>query len=192
MPLQLAHDYNCYSPLSFQTRQLGAECVRPHHVSRRFPIFLHLLPILGTGPGQPHLNTALARLDSYGFVGLTDTYPLSWCLLMHRLRVEPPAWCFEGPTAGRVNLTHEVHGVPRVRHSDISETTWAQVDALTADDQTLYIAAAQRFVEEVSAFQKTLPLGRKLAPQLFPRLKLLSSLAYMPELRHALATLGAR
>ena len=165
--------------------------MRPHHVWKRFPVFLHTLPILGTGPGQPHLNPALSRLDKYAFVGLTDAYPLSWCLLMYRLREQPPAWCFEGEQAGRVNLTHEVHGVPRVRHSDIPDTSWAEVDALTADDQTLYIAAFQRFAEEVSAFQKTLPIGKKLAPQLLPRLKLLASLAYIPELRKSIATLGA-
>lgn len=185
---RLAHDFNCYSPHSFQTRQLGSACVRPHHVARRFPAHLKLLDGRGAGPGQATLGVALSRLPRYAFVGVTDLYPLSWCLLLHRLRERLPDWCFADSGGAAPNLTHAVHSVPRHKPSDFDDRTWASVDALSPDDQALFAAGLQRLLGDWTAFQAEPPEGRRLASSLLPRLRLLSSLAYMPQLRAMLAT----
>ena len=181
----LPHDFNCYSPLAFQTRQLGSDCVRPHHVHRRFPV--HLRSVQAQLAAQ--LPKALARLEQYSFVGVTDLYAASWCLLLNRLREDMPAFCFDA--AAKVTLTHEVHSVPRHKESDFSDATWARAEALAGNDARLFAAAFRRFAAELRRYQRGAGEGRRIGTHLLPRLKLLRSLAYLPELRGEIASLGS-
>ena len=171
-------DYNCYHPLNTATRQLaaGGGCPArngdPHHVLA-----------YKAQPGPEALLSAVRRLGTFSFVGLADLYDLSYCMLLARLRVHPlPEGCFDPSVP--VTSTFIRHGRADLRPgsgaamANVTQRAWAKVDALSGDDQHLYVSAAWRLLGEAEAYQTV--AARKLGAHLLNYSAFLESIAYIP------------
>lgn len=174
-------DYQCYSPRNTATRQLaaGGGCPArqgdPHHV-----LASH------ARPGPEAVLSAVQRLGTFSFVGITDLYNLSYCLLLTRLRVDPlPEGCYDASVP--VTSTFIRHGRADIRPdsgaamANITSAMWEKVDKLSRHDQHLYVSAAWRMLGEAEAYQAT--AKRKLGGHLLNYTRFLESITYIPPKR---------
>jgi len=191
-------DFGCYNPRNMQTRQLagGGACVRdPHHLyAANFP------------PPEGALASARERLAQFHLVGTLEAYDLCFCLLAHRLRLPQPPGCFEAgaPMGGKL-VTHRGRNRPQQTFTlaelrqrqgtnrrrpptellgpEIGQAAWGDVDAITGDDQVLFVAAMQRLLAEAAAYEAGAGVGgyRRLGAHLLDYGRLLASLGeYFP------------
>jgi len=177
----LLADFECYSPIELQTRQLGSNAVCPRGHDPHHVLASATLP-------QPaaELTTAVTRLGAYNFVGLADElFPLSWCLLLHRLREPLDEWCFDASAA--MTSSRIIHGRANVRPGAVaasalvSERVWAKVDRLTEQDTRVYLSAAWRLLGEAEAYQRS--GERRLGVHLLNYSAFTESVAYIPARR---------
>ena len=136
--------------------------------------------------GPQALLSAVQWLGTFSFVGLSDLYNLSYCMLLTRLRVEPlPEGCYNPDVP--VTETFIRHGRADLRPgsgaamANVTQRMWDKVDALSGNDQHLYVAAAWRLLGEAEAYQATAP--RKLGTHLLDYPKFLESISYIPRRR---------
>lgn len=148
-------DFNCYHPADMAARQLGPRCApSPHHAyASNYP--------LAEADGE----AALRRLARYEAVGVTELFPLTWCLLSHQLGVRLPSLCTR---PGGARLAHITHGVPpsAALAARVPAETWAAVDQLTRLDARLYAAAYARLLAAFDAFNAAAPAGARLGTHL--------------------------
>lgn len=120
-------------------------------------------------------------LASIEFVGITDLFAESCCLLYYRLLGELPLRCVCAPDEAAGALAHEVaphrgnwtahepirgatkhidHGMPHGIHPDtLPPQSLARIDAITAVDQQLYRAALRRFLQEARKVERDVGLN---------------------------------
>ena len=160
------------------TRQMASGCYKVPHHAYAFP---------GNFPLQlADEHNAVARIATFQFVGITDLYDLSWCLLVARLGKEMPEGCFD--QRGRVTLTMMTHGSPDRPSSagllgSVRDEQWQLVDAITVHDQRVYMAGLRRLLAEAEAFQRR--ASRRLGAHLLDYGALMEKLAYIPHLLKA-------
>mmetsp|Transcript_102614 Transcript_102614/g.289974 ORF Transcript_102614/g.289974 Transcript_102614/m.289974 type:complete len:407 (-) Transcript_102614:38-1258(-) len=142
-------DYGCYNPWNHQARVLA--CKSP---------MVHLSHFLITGHPlyavkEPAVGPPVAKLRRAGFVGITELYHESICLLQWRVNGTLPFDC--GCTAEAVAATgprnHVTHGVPQHSVDDISPNSLVMVDAITAADRIIYMQALRRVLCELRALE---------------------------------------
>jgi len=140
-------DWGCYHPRDMQVRQLSSFCREsPHHI---YPANERLLRT----EKEKALVSAAAALEHLGFVGITELYSLSLCLLLHRLGArELPALCHT--KEAEFTLTREVHKVPRYSIADVSAASLALADELTTQDVQLYALGRRRLLREYEEYQR--------------------------------------
>lgn len=122
-------DFNCYTPYNMQARALSDECVDSHHDSRRINYL--------------YFNSYIHNFNSLSFVGVTDYYKLSFCMIWYYFNnsVAIKQFCHE-----KKESLHITHNVPD--HADISirypQDLWRKVDEMTEIDSTLYKIGVDR------------------------------------------------
>lgn len=121
--------YRCYNPWNMQTRYLATEW------SHAAPY-----PML-----EPDLTIALNTLKSVQFVGLSEFYVESLCLLsLHRYGTAPETCACNG--TGPLNVTsHIQHFVPEHAITDLPLAVVEKMHKLVRQDAQLYAAVLNRF-----------------------------------------------
>ena len=171
-------DFNCYNPIHLVTRQLGprASCIRlPHHwYHATYP------------PGDGFLPAALDNLASFHFVGVSELFDLSFCLLTLRLGEAVPPACFAASEADGVrrNVTtafvrHGKRPTAEQVAPSVAHDVWREVDQLMAFDSTLYVAGLRRLLAEAEAYQASAAPDRRLSARLLPYGALMGNLSYL-------------
>eukprot|EP00929_Paragymnodinium_shiwhaense_P077840 TRINITY_DN40188_c0_g1_i1.p1 TRINITY_DN40188_c0_g1~~TRINITY_DN40188_c0_g1_i1.p1 ORF type:complete len:415 (+),score=87.76 TRINITY_DN40188_c0_g1_i1:141-1385(+) len=147
--LKSTKDFGCYHPFNLQTRQLTCSGQRPWHLYIK-ETFANEQQI-----HQP-LDEAEQNLKEIFFVGITEHYQASVCLLMIKMGRPLPEFCdCENMEAwASFSSIHYTHGVKKHSIANASAEELAMIDALTADDQRLYRAASIRFFKEVKGVQE--------------------------------------
>ena len=103
-----------------------------------------------TDRGNP--TEALNNLDDADFVGLTDFYHESICMLHFRREKElrPGCNCKEDSTS---NHEHVTHGVPEKKNKPTAQMVEI-IDSLTVLDAILFQKALTRFFRDLSKVEK--------------------------------------
>lgn len=144
----------CYNPVNLQTRHFT--CRRPPRVMTDFR---YLDP--GPGNGRVDVESAISNMESTWFIGITEAYVESLCLLHVKLRGELPAFCdcrrrADPEAEAAFPRVHHFHAATK-RESvlDYRADTLALVDTLTEKDAKLYEAAKLRFYKEVGEVERS-------------------------------------
>lgn len=170
-------DWKCYNPINAASRQLTRGCNKvPHHYyPANYP------------PSSMARFVSVARVASFNFVGVTELYDLSWCLLCARLGKPLPEGCFspEQPVT-RTFVSHD-DSQRRPRSGDaadsMSQQLWQSVDALTEADAHVYVTAAKRLLAEAEAYQAG--AQRRLGAHLLDYGAFLRRIEYLPHAARA-------
>jgi len=110
-----------------------------------------------TLPATYDPELAVRNMQDLAFVGLTEAYQSSICLLISKFEKDVPSYCdCQNETAWatfsehfkRNALTDMITVTPQAVE-DFPQETLEQIDSLTKDDRVLYMSAWQRFLEEV-------------------------------------------
>jgi hypothetical protein len=139
-------DLGCYHPNDLQVRAMLCKEEMHHQIAET----------LGVGAA---IDEALRRMRTLYFVGLTEYYQESMCLLHAKAFPnttlpgycnceDPEAWASFKPSIDTHGNTHQL------TVEDLSTSDLEKVDALTQADLQLYKAATDRFVLEVRQAEK--------------------------------------
>lgn len=126
-------NYRCYNPWNMQTRYLATE-------------WSHSAPF---NSFEPNLQTAVGALNRVQFVGLSEFYIESLCLLnLHRHGTVPETCACggRGPLAG---TSHLEHFVPDHAISDLPPAVVKQMRKLVRLDAQIYAMVLKRFETEL-------------------------------------------
>merc|ERR1712150_278559 len=136
---------NCYNPYNLQTRSFTCHGIYDTmwHGGSTYKV-------------QGNFSDALKYIDEASFVGVTEYYQQSVCVLAAIITRKLPPWCdCQSPSWYEVQLHHEAHGVgghPVVDSE--SREVLSMVDKLTQDDIRLYSYAMGRFMGELQQTEK--------------------------------------
>lgn len=140
-----AVDFNCVDPRNTMTRHLSC-------VSAPNPEANHAL----TPP--PNLTEAISNVASdAAFVGLTDFFHESICMIKLRRSGSLPTECgCDAVAAAQRNRTLEIHFTHFVppHLSVFPDNINIMIDKLTKVDRVIFIAALQRFLEDITVAEK--------------------------------------
>ena len=143
-------------PWNFQARVLTSNRRKAHAVER--------------GVFEPDLNATIRSYFRLDYVGLTNFFHESRCLLLHRLAYKTESLtrffnktcrCNADGTAPRAHEEHVIHGAATV-HSDtpLSAELEAKIDRLTRIDAGLFLVALKHFFVEMKWLETS--IGRKV------------------------------
>lgn len=129
--------YNCYHPLNMQVRYLTCnDSAYPEGGHRRLR------------NQTDDLTEAIANMRSLFFVGISEHYVASVCMLLYQLQL-PMTNC-DCADQSAFKSVHLRHGVPTHSSRVLSEDAKRKVAALTLRDQKLYEAAVEEFYARVA------------------------------------------
>ena len=135
-------DYNCIDPRNVMARHLSCQKAPNPKANHA------LLP-------PPDLDEAIRNVKVGGgatFVGLTDFYHESMCILEFRRNGSLPAacGCTEEHLAAKAatKRVHVTHGVPKEKPI-ISKASQALIDRYTDLDRPLFVVALRRFMDDI-------------------------------------------
>ena len=143
------NDFHCYNPIDMMTRQLSCNGSStktkdgPHHIVTE---------------GATSLDAALHAVGRMDFVGITELYEPSWCVLIAKLSGTPPPRCLSRDCSdGATNttfpaLSHVTHGVPPHSVSHVRSSTLREIDGFTRLDSVL--VGVKRFLADARAVEK--------------------------------------
>jgi len=94
------------------------------------------------------MDIAIRRIQSLWFVGITEFYAQSICLLTEKATGTLPAYCVCG-SGDQGNFTHSDWGVKPHDIKNVSQSTLSKIDYITSEDRTLYEVALKRFNAEI-------------------------------------------
>ena len=153
------NDYGCYNPWNMQTRAMTcsgrSELHHLHSRASRVP---------------PTKDVGIARVDAAEFVGISELYDESWCLLQFQLSRKLPAVCTcdvvspctlghssqDGVRLAECESQHarRRHAVPpHEKASSLGESTTRKLDTLSVADDELYLAAMSRVLLHLRALE---------------------------------------
>jgi len=107
---------------------------------------------------ETDLNMVLEKMESFKFIGFTEFYQESFCLLHDKIRPyeELPTFCnCRNPTewfkfhSSRISHTVRPHSLNDLTADDIMK-----IDALTKEDVVLYDHGKTRFLEEIKELEQ--------------------------------------
>ena len=143
-PLKQPHP-GCYNPWNYQSRAMTSHQQNPHKI--------------GEEGWEPSLDLALASYLRMDFVGLTDFYQESLCLLFARassisvanLYLNSFCDCQKRVVAPTINDHPKFQRSPNVRSDDVDITPWLAIkmDRMSEVDKALYTVALRAFMREV-------------------------------------------
>jgi len=131
--------YKCYSPYNLQVQMLT--CSKPYYY-----------------PEQADLNGAVRAMQSAWFVGLTEAYHESVCLVHAKARGEVPKHCNceNRELWDSMPLTHDTHNVTQHSIRDQPPEVMRALERLTFQDMDLYTKAVERFMREAEDVKRKL------------------------------------
>lgn len=143
----------CYNPINLQSR---------HFTCSRGPRTIHDYRYHAQVIDE---ETAIANMEATFFVGITEAYVESLCLLHERVRGELPRFCDCETRSDPVALAafpapHHTHKLMNHSIFDYPDEVLAAVDTLTATDAKLYEAGKRRFYRELLEVENK--YGRKI------------------------------
>jgi len=145
----------CYEPWNYQARAMTSKQNRPHNVLER------------GGDYVPSLDAAMASYVQADWVGLTDFFNESLCLLLSRLRSEvaekqlsQSCRCDHAATVPFLDVPIIRHGKVSSSNVSISPVLAAQMDRLTMVDNALFSVALRGFFGEIKDLEAR--LGRRV------------------------------
>ena len=166
--------FGCYHPVNLQSRFLTTDAVRPFIPSMNMNYFRdHWMP-------YPNFTEAEHNLHDFDWIGLTDFFHESKCILYHRLAkgggtknetittmiteyLDSTCTCssFSNSTALKQDVKFE-HTTTNKRDSmlDVSDEIVNKIDELTHVDQDLYRAALEEFMNDIVSLE--FQLGRRV------------------------------
>lgn len=153
--------YNCYHPTNMQSRYLACNTHNAHKVQVDMLV--------------PNKTVVRNNLKLLSFIGLTDFFPESVCLLHYKLNGTMPDNCF-CESQSMLKVPHVVHHKTgdNVAVKDLNSTFLKIVDELTSMDQWLFVAALRIFFQQIRSIEHVLK-ARVICPQrlavLQPRLE---------------------
>ena len=140
-------DFNCLDPRDMATRQLSCNLTAQQErtLAAGNDATNHALPT------PPSLAQAVGVVESVDFLGITEFYEASWCMLAHRLtgRLRRGCACDE---RALLNSSHYTHGLVAEAEARYAELAPA-IDRLTRLDAQLYQVGLARFWRDVAAFE---------------------------------------
>jgi hypothetical protein len=128
-------DYKCIDPRNLQTRHMSC-------VSQKNPTANHALS------EAPKLDLALNNLYKANWIGITEFYHESMCLLsLRRQHLMPEGCeCNNTKTVQHVHIDHDV----KKSNLTYSPTILRQANKLIRLDQILYSVAVERFIKDLT------------------------------------------
>jgi hypothetical protein len=136
----------CYDPWNFQARFMTSWRARPH-------LALH-------EDYDPSIDAVLTLYLEMDWVGLTDFYDESLCLLLSRLQSSTAAAIFKKScncqvknSSALMNVTIERHGSVSSSAIDIYPELAAKIDRLTAVDNLLFSVALHGFFSDIKRLE---------------------------------------
>ena len=131
--------YGCIDPRDIQTRYMECQSAKEYRSDFAFH-------------RAPNYTLALENVNKVDFLGITDFYHESLCLLwLRRTRILPTTCSCGAPSSTTLQQQQHVHHTHGVRpHSDNFEEptrTWAA--NITRLDRALYLHGLQRFAHEI-------------------------------------------
>lgn len=174
-------DFHCYCPWNMQTRALTcrenasrpsladgtgfvggnvtnrslaahADVSRAHHILEEDESRFGWRNVT-----QPSARAAIAALTTdVDFVGITELFSESWCLLQFQLHQRLPATgcsCDEYEGMAQT-LPHERHGARSIPMRDIESETMRLIDALTEQDALVYDAGVSLLLRRLRAAER--------------------------------------
>jgi len=139
---QIEDDFSCYNPINMMTRQLSPDCkavgqssLSPHHLAEM----------------KPHnLAVARKRISHAFFVGVTEAYQESLCLLHFKVNGTVPDTCRCGTEEwGNHPMHHSDHKLPARPLSTMTHWQNDTISMISQLDQRLYRHAVKNFVQQV-------------------------------------------
>lgn len=138
-------DFNCYTPINMQSRYLTCDRESGHHVT-------HTSELSRSADLAP-----IATIWDAGWIGITNRYQESMCVLMVQLGEGLPSWCdCQNPEAwSQFRSAHIRHYSPEYSLvDDLSASQRKQIDEITLTDQVLYAEAARRLRGQVDCLER--------------------------------------
>jgi hypothetical protein len=132
--------FNCYHPYNMQSRAMSDTCKDPLLYYRDVQTNMAM-------------QTAIRNIDALSFVGITDLWYASMCMMWHFLGKEEQvrSSCLPNNTYTFVHDDH--HHAPYHNQFNIPQSTWEMVDAMTTYDLQTYKYALRRFAYNVDLFE---------------------------------------
>lgn len=136
--------------------------IKEHHPSAYHPWNMQSRFFLCKGRGQRYQDVdndqAIPIMKATTFVGITEHYQESMCLLFDKLQPETalPEWCnCENATQwSQFKSKHVTHRSRKHSVTDMSQEDLEMIGKLTTKDKILYEAALNRFVHEIDELEK--------------------------------------
>uniref|UniRef100_A0A7S2VVF0 Exostosin GT47 domain-containing protein n=1 Tax=Norrisiella sphaerica TaxID=552664 RepID=A0A7S2VVF0_9EUKA len=128
-----ALSFGCYHPGNMQVRFLseygGLNCRWGSRVTL----------------SENHLAYAKRTIQDMFFLGLTEQFHLSMCMMSYQLAGNFPDHCICGSGVPAPEYEHSTHGVPKHDINDIPKDTMRLIDDVTTQDTQLYMFAIDEF-----------------------------------------------
>jgi len=145
------NDFNCMDPRNMQTRYMSCDWTR----SEAHPDHAH--------QDDDDIDEAIRNVRKATFIGLTDFYHESICMLQFRSTKILPLTCqctdlggnaTENQSDGHVHYTHSQDGVPKHSVHNLPMDVLKLEDRLTNWDQRLFLFALDRFLRDIRIAEK--------------------------------------
>jgi hypothetical protein len=166
-------DYHCYHPANYQSRALTSKKKRPHHLDIKDgqPIF------------EPNFMDAIQTYWDHDWVGISEFYTESKCLLLYRMSKGPThtvtdsmtqeyldsrCTCIGSSSSSEkmedIKVLHH-NGIRRSTLNDLSSEMLSKIEKLTRVDTELYKVALLQFLREIAWLESESELGRRVLCQ---------------------------
>ena len=135
--------FNYFHPYNYQSRVLSPSC----NLSQSWQFSRDIQSV------QEMQRSLLKSLDSLSFVGITEFYSTSMCLLMYHLNLELPHACTTPSSDDLFSHVGKSHAESISQRPLVPLLLWKKVDLLTRFDNALYCAGLRRFSCALEAFR---------------------------------------
>ena len=147
----LQQAYGCYNPWNMQTRYLVQPFNTNFHLSSTsYPILCRFECHFVSDTFEPNIEIAQGVMtNQIGFVGITDLYVETLCLLHWKVHKDVPQSCACGGTGPLQQISQHDHGVAHHDLKDIPPHLVQDMKKLVQKDVKLYAMALDRFEKDL-------------------------------------------
>jgi len=143
--------FRCYIPFNAQARAFTCTGGNNHILRYRNM----------KDPLNPDISTAMNNSLEFHFIGITEYFKASLCLLEDRLRGKLNEGCLnlcnnktiENTTTNYMVNVHEKHNVPEHSVNDLAPSTISKIERITRIDKILYQNLLARFLYEIKTLE---------------------------------------
>ena len=147
--------YACYNPWNMQARYLTQSFTDAFQTSEIWGDMCQFECHFVSETFEPNVEIAESALaDKFQFVGLTDLYVETLCLLHYKVYQEVPKTCACGGPGPLDGLTHKDHDSPEHDLAEVSNELVQTMKKLVEKDLVLFGKAVDRFEEDLAKASK--------------------------------------